>query len=278
LKIKITRSQILSRIRENINEGKPIIGAGCSAGIIAKCAEMGGADLIVVYSTGKSRLMGLPTSRLGNSNAVTLGMCQELSNVITNTPIIAGVEADDPTILDIELMLDQFVRVGYSGIINFPTICSYEGRYRDTRDGIGMGFFRELEMVKIARAMDIFTIAYVFLPDDAKAMAKMGVDCVCAHVGGTKGGLVGFKNILSLDEAAKKTQSIVEAAQSVNPDIICLSHGGPIETPEETKYIYEHTDVVGYIGASSIERIPVEKAIIETVSQFKNISVKKHRS
>lgn len=273
MKKRITREEILNRVKKNISEGRPVIGAGCSAGIIAKCAEIGGADFIVVYSTGKSRLMGLPTSRLGNSNAVTLSMCKEILNVVKDTPIIAGVEADDLTILDMESLIEQFINKGYSGIINFPTVGSYEGRFRDTRDNIGMGFFRELEMVKLARAMDIFTVCYVFSAEDAKKMVEAGVDCVCPHVGGTKGGLVGFKGVKSLDDTVKTIQNIVKAAKSVNPDVICLSHGGPIETPEDTKYIYEHTDVVGYVGASSIERIPVERAIIDIVKQFKSINI-----
>jgi len=254
-----TRKQILSRLQKTINEGRPIIGAGSSAGIIAKCAEIGGADLIIVYSTGKSRLMGLPTSPLGDSNDITLEMGKEMFNVVKDTPVIAGIEAADPTSMDLELLIESFVNEGYSGIINFPTIAMYHSPiYRKLRGSVGLGFSRELEMVKLARSMDIFTMAYVFSPEDTEEMVKAGADCVCPHVGGTSGGLVGFKGVKSFDIT----------------DVICLSHGGPIATPEDTKYIYEHTDVVGYVGASSIERIPVERAVIETVRQFKGISIK----
>jgi len=270
-----TRKQILSRLQKTINEGRPIIGAGSSAGIIAKCAEIGGADLIIVYSTGKSRLMGLPTSPLGDSNDITLEMGKEMFNVVKDTPVIAGIEAADPTSMDLELLIESFVNEGYSGIINFPTIAMYHSPiYRKLRGSVGLGFSRELEMVKLARSMDIFTMAYVFSPEDTEEMVKAGADCVCPHVGGTSGGLVGFKGVKSFDITVKIIQEMVEAAKAINSDVICLSHGGPIATPEDTKYIYEHTDVVGYVGASSIERIPVERAVIETVRQFKGISIK----
>lgn len=269
---RFTREEILRRLQKTISERRPIIGAGASAGIIAKCAEIGGADLIIVYSTGKSRLMGLPTSRLGNANTVTLGMCEEILNVVKDTPVIGGIEAGDPTTMDLSLLIERFMNTGYSAIINFPTVGIFDA-YRKLRDSVGMGFPRELELVKLARGMDIFTMAYVFSPKDTTEMVKAGADCVCAHVGPTSGGLVGFTEVKSKEASVEAIQEMIKAAKAVNPDIICLAHGGPIETPQETKYIYEHTDVVGYVGASSIERIPVEKAVTEVVRQFKNIPI-----
>jgi len=269
--------EILERLKKTIEEGKPIIGAGVSAGIIAKCAEKGGADLIIVYSTGKSRLMGLPTTDLGDSNTITLGMADEILNVVKNTPVIGGIEATDPTTMDLDLLVDRFTQAGYSGLINYPTISEYYGSsYREEREVVGFGFAREVEMVKIAKNKDIFTIAYVFNPEDTKEMVEAGVDCICPHMGSTKGGLVGYdKVVLTLDEAVKKIKKIVNVAKSINPDVIVLSHGGPIETPEETKYIYEKLDdVVGFVGASSIERIPVEEAIINIVGKFKSMPVR----
>lgn len=269
---KFNRKEILERLNRTIEEGKPIIGTGASAGIIAKCAEKGGADLIIVYSTGKSRLMGLPTTRLGDSNTITLGMADEMLNVVKNTPIIGGIEATDPTTMDLDLLVDKFMQVGYSGLINFPTVGMFSS-YRVKREAVGLGFPREVEMVKIARDKEIFTMAYVFNPEDTKEMVEAGIDCICPHVGPTKGGLVGYDKLAyTLDDAVKAIQQMVDVAKSINPDVIALSHGGPIETPEETKYLYEKSDgVVGYVGASSIERIPVERAIIDIVSKFKSV-------
>mgnify|MGYP005641264867 CR=1 FL=1 len=270
-----SRREILERLNKSIEEGKPIIGTGASAGIIAKCAEKGGADLIIVYGTGKSRLMGLPTTRLGDSNTITLGMVDEILNVVKNTPVIGGIEATDPTTMDLDLLVDRFIQAGYSGLINFPTVGMYTS-YREKREAVGLGFAREVEMVKIARNKEIFTMAYVFNPEDTKEMVEAGINCICPHVGPTKGGLVGYdKVVYTLNEAVKAIQKMSDVAKSINPDVIVLSHGGPIETPEETKYIYEKLDdVVGYVGASSIERIPVEKAIIDIVSKFKSIPIR----
>lgn len=270
---KSARRQILERLEKNIDEGKPIIGAGCSAGIIAKCAEIGGADLIIVYSTGKSRLMGLPTTRLGDSNAVTLGMFEEIQNVVKDTPIIAGVDATDPTKMDLKRLLKRFSDIGYSGVINFPTVMVFTGWYRDAREQVGLGASREFEMMSLAYSMDLFTMAYVFDSQAARAMVEAKVDCIVAHVGGTAGGLVELK-AKSEPEAAAVVQEIITAAKSINPRVLCLAHGGPFATPKDTVYLYEHTDAVGFVGASSIERIPVEKAVIQCVKKFKSIPVK----
>jgi len=272
-----TREQILSRLRETVNRGQPIIAAGCSAGIIAKCAEMGGADLIVAYSTGKSRLMGLPTTIIGDSNALTIEMCGELLNVTKDIPIIAGVEATDPRKMDLSELINPFVEVGYSGVINFPTIRIYGEVRCEEREAIGLGFSREVEMIKVAREMNLFTMVYVFSPEDSKRMVEAGVDCIVAHLRGTAGGLTGYKNVSVIERAVNMTQEIIEVARSVNSDIICLAHGGPFALPEDTKYLYEHTDAQGFVGASSIERIPVERAVIEVVKKFKSMPLKRKR-
>jgi len=268
------RRQILERLKRNIDEGKPIIGAGCSAGIIAKCAEKGGADLIIVYSTGKSRLMGLPTTRLGDSNAITLEMFDEIQNVVKDTPIIAGVEATDPKRMDLKRLLKRFSDIGYSGVINFPTVMIFTGWYRDSREQVGLGASREFEMMRIAHDMDLFTMAYVFDSEAARAMAEAEVDCIVAHVGGTAGGLIPLK-AKSHPEAASAVQEMFTAAKSISPHVICLAHGGPFATPEDTVYLYEHTDAVGFVGASSMERIPVERAVLQCVKEFKSIPIKR---
>lgn len=269
-----SKKEVLRRLNTAIRGSKPILGAGCSAGLIGKCAEIGGADLIIVYSTGKSRLMGLPTSQIGDSNAITLGMFEEIHNVVKNTPIIAGIEGVDPRKLDLEELITPFLEIGYSGIINFPTIAILGERRIAERESLGLGYAREVEMIRVANKMKTFTMAYVFSPDEARRMVEAGVDCMVAHVRGTKGGLVGYKGVSPKEEAAKAVQEMIDAGRSVNPSVICLAHGGPFESPEETKFLYKHTNAQGFVGASSIERIPIERAVTEVVRGFKNVSLK----
>ena len=275
-----SRNEILERLHRTINEGKPILAAGCSAGIIAKCAEMGGADLIVVYSTGLSRLKGLQTTLIPNSNAITLEMFGEIQDVVNNTPIIAGVEATEPPAgKDLVALAKKFIDMGYSGIQNFPTIGFFPPRseFRMEKEAQGLGFSREVEMIKIARKMDIFTMAYVFYPSDAAAMVRAGVDCLVPHAGGTAGGVAGYDAVPHKDAAAR-IQRMIKAAERVKTDVICLAHGGPFATPEDTQYLYEHTDAVGFEGASAIERIPIEKAIKLAVLEFKSIPIHPRKS
>ena len=268
-----TREEILQRLGKAIHEDRPILAAGCSAGLIAKCAEMGGADLIVCYSTGKSRLMGLPTSIIGDSNEITLGMCEEIRNVVKDTPIISGVEGVDPRKLDLQELIVPFIEAGYSGIINFPTIALVGERRIAEREKVGLGYTREVEMIRVANKMEIFTMAYVFSPEEARRMVEAKVDCVVPHARGTAGGLVGYKQVMSKEKAAEIIQEMIEIAKSINPKVICLGHGGPFATPEDTRYLYEHTKAEGFVGASSVERIPIEKAILEVVKEFKSIPV-----
>jgi len=276
---RFTREEILRRLRKTSEEGKPIIAAGSSAGIIAKCAELGGADLIMVYSSGKARIRGFQTTMVENSNAVTLEMFEEINNVVQDTPIIAGIDSTEPPAgRDLAELVQRFVDTGFSGIINFPTYGFFEDEtWRRDREIQGIGFSREIELIRIARNMGVFTMAYVFFPQDARAMAEAGVDCMVPHAGGTAGGLVGFDAIASpLKDASATVQKMIEATKEANPDVICLAHGGQIATPEDTRYLYEHTEATGFVGASSIERIPVEKAVTEVVKAFKSFQLKRH--
>jgi predicted TIM-barrel enzyme len=270
-----TRKEILERLKKTIDKKRPILGAGCSAGIIAKCAEMGGADLILVYSTGKSRLMGLPTTYIGDSNSLTLDMMDEITNVVDHTPIIAGVEAKDLTHRNLKKLVESFIESGCSGIINFPTVGIFPKDFnRVYWEAKGQGFDRETRMIEISRDMDIFTMAYVFDAEDAKKMIKAGVDIIVTHAGWTTGGLSGAPEIDDhrrwLLDTSKRLQSIANAAKEIKPDLIWLVHGGPIATPADTLIVYSNTDALGFVGASSIERIPVEKAVIDVVKSFKN--------
>jgi predicted TIM-barrel enzyme len=269
-----TREEILSRLNKTIAEGKPILGAGCSAGIIAKCAQLGGADLILVYSTGVSRLKGLPTSRMGDNNGLTLEMAPEILWAAQKTPVVAGCEANDPFRMDQERLFDMFIDAGFHGIIPFPTVTMYDD-YRKLRDLVGMGFEREVELARRARDRGVLSVVYAHHPEDAARMVEAGADVVIAHAGPTRGGLVGYDYDGTMAAAATHVQDTIVASQAVNPDVICLAHGGPFGTPKDTEYLYQHTDAAGFVGASSIERIPVEKAVRQVVEDFKNVRVKK---
>jgi predicted TIM-barrel enzyme len=261
-----TRKAILEQLRKTITKGEPIIGAGCSAGIIAKCAELGGADLIITYSTGKSRFMGLQTTVLPNSNNLTLGMFEEISRVVKKIPIIAGVEASDSSERSLNDLLMRFMNIGFSGIINFPTVGYIDptSKLREEK-----GFPKEIELIRLAHENDVFTMAYVFYPCDAVAMALAGVDVLVPHVGGTAGGEAGFRSI-SHEKAVKKIQEIIKACEKVRSDLIFLGHGGPFAEPSDTDFLYRCTKCVGFVGASSIERIPIERAVKLTVMEFKS--------
>jgi predicted TIM-barrel enzyme len=283
--IRIEREEILTRLRKEIGESRPILGAGCSAGIIAKCAEIGRADLIIVYSTGTTRMMGLPTTMItGTSNPITLEMVDELANVVKNTPIIAGVEANDIFCLDLGASLKRFVDKGFSGVINFPTVGLYENlieggmalrKFTEAMaSGYGVkhwGWSREVEMIRVLHEWDVFTMAYVFTSPDAVAMVNAGVDVVCVHVGPTVGGLTGYAPTENMDSLLSKAQDVINAAKGARSDVICLIHGGPFYDPESTKVVYEKTDAVGFVAASAIERIPIEKAVVKVCSDYKQL-------
>jgi len=283
--VRFKRKEILERLRKEIVAKKPILGAGCSAGIIAKCAEVGKADLIIVYSTGKTRMMGLPTTMIqGTSNPITLEMVDELLNVVKNTPIIAGIEANDIFCLDQEQSLRRFIDKGFSGVINFPTVGIYENlieggmalrKYTEfMAGGYGVkhwGWSREVEMMKILHDWDIFTMCYVFTPIDAVDMVQAGADVICIHAGPSMGGLTGYTPLEDTDKLLEKAQEGIKASKEANPDVLCLIHGGPFYDPESTKIIYSKTDAVGFVAASAIERVPVEKAIISTCTEYKNL-------
>ncbi|MDC9811077.1 phosphoenolpyruvate hydrolase family protein [Rhizobium binxianense] len=265
------RKEILAALNEQTARGNPIIAAGSSCGLVAKCAALGGADMLVVYSTGLSRLMGLPTSRIGDSNARTIEMAAEIRNVVSDIPVIGGIEAWDPVRLDLDQLLDKFWAAGYSGVINYPTISTMGDKWRDRRGRVGLGFDREVEMISLARKTNIFSLAYVASVDDAVAMAEAGADCIVPHVGATRGGLAGHEEGQAIQEAISKINKINDAAKAARPDVILLAHGGAIAEPEDTAEVYRSTDCVGFVGASSIERIPIERAVQAVAKAFKAV-------
>lgn len=270
---KYTRKQVLERLRKVIAEGKPIIGAGAGAGIVAKCIEIGGVDLIIVYCTGKSRMMGLPTWILGDPNTLTLELAPEILFVVKETPVIAGIDLNDPS-RNKEELVKKFIDMGFSGIINYPSIAMYGPECIYDYDAC---MKNEVKLLKNIRdEMGIFTMSYAYRPSEAKLFAEV-VDVLIAHVGWTGGGLVGAPSIITLPEAAKRVQKMAELARKVNPDIIVLCHGGPIISPKDTEYIYEHANIDGFIGGSSVERIPLENALISIIKDFKNVKFKKRK-
>ena len=270
-----SRQDILDRLHAETAANRPILGAGTSCGLIAKCAALGGADLLVVYSTGRSRLMGLPTSRIGNSNANTIEMAAEIRNVVSDTPDIGGIEAWDPTRMDLESLLDDFQAAGFSGIINYPTISTMGRTWRKRRGKVGLGWEREVELIERATARNIFSMAYVATVQDALDVASKGVDCLVPHVGATGGGLVGHETASKIDDEIFKISQIIASVSSSGYAPIFLCHGGKIAEPKDTRRVYEETHCVGFVGASSIERIPIERAVKSIAEDFKSIPFSK---
>ena len=272
---ELTRDLILAKLRTEIDAGRPIIGAGCSAGIIAKCAEAGGADLILVYSTGRSRLMGLPTTDLGDSNSETLKMLPQLDNVVQHTPIIGGIDFADPRRLRIGRLLDEFETAGFNGIINMPTNADRPNWVKG-RSAVGLGLEREAEGFALARARNLLTLGYALSDDHTRLLVEAGVDILVPHAGWTAGGMVGAgSDSRNLDEAAAFVQRQLEIGRSINPDVIVLAHGGPYADPEDTAHLYATTDAQGFVGASSIERLPIERAVTAQVTGFKSLALAK---
>ena len=271
------RVEIVARLREQVSRIVPIVGSGAGTGISAKCAEAGGADLIVIYNSGRYRMAGRGSIAglmpYGDANQIVVDMAGEVLPVVKHTPVIAGVCGTDPF-----RMMPRFLRelkeIGFSGVQNFPTVGLFEGRIRANMEETGMGFGLEVDMIRIARELDLLTTPYVFNTDEAKAMAKAGADLVVAHVGTTLSGTIGAKDVMSLDEAAERIQAMSDAAKSVNPDVLVICHGGPLAGPEDTQYVLDRTKgIAGFYGASSMERLPVEIAITENTKRFKQLKV-----
>jgi predicted TIM-barrel enzyme len=271
-----TREQCVQRLRAQIAAGKPIIGGGAGTGISAKCAEAGGIDLIIIYNSGRFRMAGRGSLSgmmpFGDANQIVMDMAREVLPIIRNTPVLAGVCGTDPFRI-MKLFLKEVQAAGFSGVQNFPTVGLIDGAFRQGLEETGMGFELEVEMIREARALGLLTCSYVFTEEEARAMAQAGADVLIPHMGLTTKGSIGAKTALTLSEAAKRVQALHDAAKAINPEVIILCHGGPISEPEDAQFILKHTKgVVGFFGASSIERLPTERAITECVRRFKAIS------
>jgi predicted TIM-barrel enzyme len=271
-----TREQCLQRLHAQIAASKPIIGGGAGTGISAKCAETGGIDLIIIYNSGRFRMAGRGSLSgmmpYGDANAIVMDMAREVLPVVHHTPVLAGVCGTDPFRI-MKLFLRDVQAAGFSGVQNFPTVGLIDGTFRQGLEETEMGFDLEVAMIREARALGLLTCPYVFTQDEAKAMARAGADVLIPHMGLTTKGSIGAKSALTLEEAARRVQALHDAAKAVNPDILVLCHGGPISEPEDAQYILEHTQgIVGFFGASSIERLPTEVAITSCVRRFKEVS------
>jgi predicted TIM-barrel enzyme len=268
-----TRAEVIERLRETLKSGQPVIAAGAGTGISAKFIEKGGADLIIIYNSGRFRMAGHGSTAglmsYGDANAVAMEIGEyEVLPVVEDIPVICGVHATDPR----RRMWHWLLKVkdmGFSGVNNFPTHCIVDGRFRQILEETGMGVQKEFEMVALARKMDLFSIVYV------RSMADAGADAIIAHVGTTVGGSIGVTGAtVGLPEAAAWTQRLIDAGKSSGrSDIIYLSHGGPILTPEDAAYINQHTETVGFVGASSLERMAVENSLTDLTRRFKAIPV-----
>jgi predicted TIM-barrel enzyme len=275
----MNRATALARLRAQVEQGRPIIGTGAGTGLSAKCAEAGGADLIIIYNSGRYRMAGrgslaglLP---FGDANAIVVDMAREVLPVVRSTPVLAGVCGTDPFRL-MPVFLDELQRMGFSGVQNFPSVGLYDGDFRTNLEETGMGYDLEVELVRLAHERDMVTAPYVFSPDDARKMAEAGADVLVPHMGLTIGGTIGAKAGKTLDECAVLVQAMHDAAAAVNPGILVLCHGGPISTPADVQYLLERTSgVVGFFGASSMERLPTEIALTDTVRRFKMTEFKR---
>ena len=274
-----TRKEVLAKLKKSIKAGVPIIGAGAGTGISAKFEEEGGVDLIVIYNSGRFRMAGRGSLAglmpYGDANAIVMEMAGEVLTIVDKTPVLAGVCGTDP-FRQMPVFLKQVKEIGFSGVQNFPTVGLCDGMFRQNLEETGMGYGLEVEMIRIAHDMDLFTTPYAFNVNEAKAMAKAGADVVVAHMGLTTKGAIGATSAISLKQSPKKVQEICDAAKSVNSDIIVLCHGGPISMPDDAEYVLQNTKgVEGFYGASSMERLPVEVAIMQQMKEFKAVRFKK---
>ncbi|MEJ7738759.1 MAG: phosphoenolpyruvate hydrolase family protein [Chitinophagaceae bacterium] len=273
-----TKQEVRDRLQITLNQNTAIIAAGAGTGISAKFIEKGGADLIIIYNSGRFRMAGHGSSAglmaYGDANAEALNIGEfEVLPVVEEVPVICGVHGSDPR-RRMWHHLEKVKEMGFSGVNNFPTHCIIDGHLRNVLEETGMGFNKEVEMIRLATKMDLFSIVYVAKPDEARKMAEAGADAIISHVGTTVGGSVGVIDATcTMDDAIRLTKEIMAAGREVNPDIFFLAHGGPINTPEDVRIILDHTKVHGFVGASSLERMGVEKSLTELTQRFKSLSL-----
>jgi predicted TIM-barrel enzyme len=273
---RFTRKELLDRFNAMVARHEPIIGGGAGTGLSAKCEEDGGIDLIVIYNSGRYRMAGRGSLAgllaYGNANEIVKEMAREVLPVVRRTPVIAGVNGTDPFAI-MDHLLDELRALGFAGIQNFPTVGLIDGTFRANLEETGMGFGHEIDMIRMAHAKDMLTTPYVFSAEEAAEMARAGADILVPHLGLTTGGAIGAQTALKLEDCPKLIDEWAEAARRVRPDIIVLCHGGPIATPEDATFILRNTtNINGFYGASSMERLPTEIALSSRTRDFKSIT------
>jgi predicted TIM-barrel enzyme len=272
----MTGEEARAKLRATLDAGGVIIGAGAGTGLSAKCAEQGGSDLIIIYNSGRYRMAGrgslaglLP---YGDANAIVMEMAGEVLPIVEDTPVLAGVCGTDPFRLMPNFLRDV-ADAGFAGVQNFPTVGLIDGTFRANLEETGMSYALEVEMIGAAAELGLLTAPYVFDVDSAEAMARAGADVLVPHMGLTTKGMIGAETALTLDDCVERIQAMHDAAVAVNADVIVLCHGGPIAEPEDAAYVLERTSgVVGFFGASSMERLPTETAMVENMRRFKNLA------
>jgi len=273
----MTRHAVLTRLRHKIAAGRPIVGAGAGTGISAKCAEAGGADLIVIYNSGRFRMAGRGSLAgmmpYGDANAIVMEMAGEVLTIVRDTPVLAGVCGTDPFRL-MDVFLRQVRDADFSGVQNFPTVGLCDGLFRANLEETGMSYSLEVAMIRLAHQMDLFTSPYAFTPDEGRQMAEAGADVVVAHMGLTTKGSIGAHTSVTLEETPGRVQAIADAAHHARADVIVLCHGGPLAEPDDVAYVLQRTSgVAGFYGASSMERLPTETAITAQIRRFVDLSL-----
>ena len=272
---RIERRALLEKFAGMAERREPIVGGGAGTGLSAKCEEAGGIDLIVIYNSGRYRMAGRGSLAgilaYGNANDIVLDMAREVLPVVAHTPVLAGVNGTDP-FCHFDHFLDHLKAIGFSGIQNFPTVGLIDGTLRANLEETGMSYGLEVDLIRLARAKDMLTTPYVFTPDEAQAMTEAGADIVVAHMGLTTGGAIGAQTARSLADSARRVNAIAEVARTTRSDVLVICHGGPIATPEDAQYILDHCpDCHGFYGASSMERLPVERALTAQTRRFKSL-------
>lgn len=267
-----TRQEILQRLNDKLASGHIIVASGAGTGISAKFEEAGGSDLLLVFNSGRYRMHGLGSlsglMAYGDANAIALEMGErQILPVVNEVPVICSINGTDPTRV-MPVFLKQVMAAGFSGVNNFPTVGLIDGKFRAAIEKTGMGYYKEVDMIRMAHEQDIFTMAYAFNAEEARMMAEAGCDLLLAHVGLTSGGSIGAEDTLTIEQSAEIVGEMMEAASAVKPDILTLCHGGPIAMPEDVERALELVPVHGFVGASSMERMPVEKSITETTARF----------
>jgi predicted TIM-barrel enzyme len=272
----VTGDEARARLRATLDAGGVIIGAGAGTGLSAKCEEAGGVDLIVIYNSGRFRMAGRGSLAgimpYGDANAIVMEMGNEVLPVARDTPVLAGVCGTDPFRL-MPQFLRQVQEAGFAGVQNFPTVGLIDGTFRANLEETGMSYDLEVEMIREARALGLLTSPYVFTPEDARKMTEAGADVLVPHMGLTTKGSIGAHTAKTLDQCVEEIQAMRDAAIEVDPDVIVLCHGGPLAEPEDAQYVLDRTEgIVGFYGASSMERLPTEVAMTENMKRFKQLS------